>query len=36
MLLDQWLVPWDAGVGFGLSKLIGMFYKYEFSHADSH
>lgn len=25
-----------AGVGFGLSKLIGMFYKYEFSHADNH
>ena len=25
-----------AGAGFGLSKLIGMFYKYEFSHADNH
>ena len=25
-----------SGLGLGLTKLIGMFYKYEFSHADNH
>jgi len=24
-----------AGVGTGLGKLIGLFYKYEFSHVDN-
>ena len=25
-----------SGVGFVLSKLIGMFYKYEFAHSENH
>ena len=25
-----------SGVGLGLSKLIGLFYRYEFAHSDNH